>query len=145
MADFITIFTICSGWRHHGISAAFSSIVSLPVSSSWVLLTTVVNPISPTGLSQSLLASLCCFKSRPSVPSIRLGQTAFPHWAINCAIWMFHITFILRCSPRLCLRTHPFHNLCITYCFNCILSRCPSTAICWRYTAFCIPFPFIFI
>jgi len=36
----------------------FSSIVSLPVSASWVPLTTGLSPISLTGLSQSLLAPL---------------------------------------------------------------------------------------
>jgi len=39
----------------------------------------------------------------------------------------------------------PFHNLCLTYCFNCILSRCQSTVKCWRFTAFCLLFLFIFI
>jgi hypothetical protein len=30
----------------------------------------------------------------------------------------------LWCSPRLCLGSHPFHNVCLTHCFNRIISRC---------------------
>jgi len=95
-------FSLLTSVQHSTqLTTPFSSIVSLPVSASWVPLTTGLSPNSPTGLSQSLPA-----------------------------LFLFHITFILWCSPRLYLRSHPFHNLCHSYCFNCILSRCQSTAIC---------------
>jgi len=84
---------------------------------SRVPLTAGLSPISPTGLPRR-------------------------HFRL---LFLFQITFILWCSSRLCLRSYPFHNVCLTYCFNCILSRCQSIAICWRYTAFYLPFPFIFI
>jgi hypothetical protein len=40
-----------------------------------------------------------------------------------------NLIVILWCSIRLCLGSYSFHNLCLTYCFNCILSRCQSKAI----------------
>jgi len=49
-------------------------------------------------------------------------------------LFLFHITFILWCSPTFCLGSHPLHNLCHTYCFNLILSWCQSTAI-WMLTS----------
>jgi len=71
-----------------------------------------------------------------------LQQVFFSHFRL---LFLLHITFILWCSPMLCPRTHPFHNLCLTYSFNCILSRCQSREKCWRYTTFCLPFPCIVI
>jgi len=63
-------------------------------------------------------------------------------------LFLYHITFILLCSKGFVLGPILF-IICLTYCFNCILSikciLCQSTAICWRYTAFCLPFPFLFI
>jgi len=49
-------------------------------------------------------------------------QVIFSHLWLNC---LLHLIFILWCSTRF----YSFHNLCLTHCFNCFLSRCKSTAV----------------
>jgi len=78
---------------------------------SWVPLTTGLSLISPTGLIQSLLVPLPL---------------------------SYHLHLVV--FPKLFLRFHSVNNLCPTYCVNCILLWCQSTAICWQYTAFSLPF-----
>jgi len=54
----------------------------------------------------------------------------------SCSFWfLFHITFIWWCSSKRCLRSHFFtiYVSPIIICFNCILTWCQSTAICWQY------------
>jgi len=114
------------------------------------------------GLANSLFRPQCCIRHNWPHHSPQSSHFQFRHhgllsqlaWVLSAQqvflrhfrlLFLFHITFILWCSPRLSV-CHPFHSLCLTFCFNCILSRCQSNAaICWQYTAFCLPFPFVFI
>ena len=95
-------------------------------------LLTLVLPLIPLiMLSFSIVSLASCFCIMGSSHNwLKSYISGTGHFQSLLAYFLCNIIVTLWCSPRLCLGSYSFHNLCLTNCSNYIFSRCQSAAIC---------------